>query len=291
MKELAEVLKEERLRQGLSLEDVSKRVHISINVLQVLEEGDFDRIGAAILIRGFVRAYCSALGMDPAPLMERFGVQIQACDRQDEGIRNYGVWSRSYQVKRRIWLIVVFVLLLLVAAAVYGVNLIAERRARLAAAPSSATDVYPQQELPSDLPERKPAESEGTAMKPVQPVQPVPVVAAAPASRPGEVLPEERAAASAERAQKQRLMAVASEKAWIQVRLDGKRAQNVMMQPREKREWEVEKDIQVTLEKSSAIRLSWNGLPVNTPADSKRIVRLRLPDPKLVPGPGKNPAQ
>ena len=320
MKELADTLKEERLKQGLTLDAVSKRVNVSVSVLQALEEAEFHRIGTAILIRSFIRSYCSALGIDPVPLLEKFGGEIQACDRQDENIQRYGVWSRSFRTKKRIGFFGILLLLIVLVGAIYGGSMIAQRRARLAALPSADQEVYPQQELPSDLPDRKMPKAAANAMKQVQmeaakPAQSAPAapepkvekasepaakpaepVAAAPVPvastpTPSEVLPEERPAVVPERPQKSRLAASASQKAWIEVRVDGKPAQNLMMQNGEKREWEVDKEVRVTLGKSGAIRLTWNGVPVSTPANSKRVVRLHLPDPKLAPEPGRNVAE
>ena len=39
MKELAEYLKSERLKQGLALQEMSERVRVSIGMLEALEEG------------------------------------------------------------------------------------------------------------------------------------------------------------------------------------------------------------------------------------------------------------
>ncbi|MCE5241639.1 MAG: RodZ domain-containing protein [Syntrophobacteraceae bacterium] len=318
MKDLADILREERLRQGMTLEAVSKKIRVSVEMLQHMEEGEFERIGTVLLIRGFIRSYCSALGMDPAPLLERFETQIQACDRQDEGIQRYGAWSRSFHQKSRAGLYIVIFGLLVIAGALYCGRMIAEKRARLADSPSASKEVYPQQELPLDLPERNPSEfgkaaqpdagkppaflpkapegkpdktPQGVSAKPAEPVasRPVPV---ASTPRPGEVLPEEGAVAVFQPARKNRLTAVASRKAWIEVKSDGKPVQKATLQQGEKREWEVEKDVQVIMGKSGAISLSWNGTPVTAPAQSsKRVVRLHLPDPKLVPDQGRNPAR
>ncbi|MFP5213476.1 MAG: helix-turn-helix domain-containing protein, partial [Acidobacteriota bacterium] len=60
MKELSELLRSERQRRNLTIGDVSARTCLSPGVLEALEAGEYERIGAPILIRGFVRAYCSA---------------------------------------------------------------------------------------------------------------------------------------------------------------------------------------------------------------------------------------
>ena len=56
MQELAEFLKSERLTQGLTLPEMSERLRVSVSMLQALEEGNFERIGTALLIRSFIRS-------------------------------------------------------------------------------------------------------------------------------------------------------------------------------------------------------------------------------------------
>lgn len=53
MQELAELLKSERLKQGLTLPVLSERLRVSINMLEAMEKGNFERIGTPLLIRSF----------------------------------------------------------------------------------------------------------------------------------------------------------------------------------------------------------------------------------------------
>lgn len=61
MKELAEFLKNARLESSLSVEALSGLSGISVSMLESFENLDFERFGAAVLLRNTVRAYCHAL--------------------------------------------------------------------------------------------------------------------------------------------------------------------------------------------------------------------------------------
>jgi cytoskeletal protein RodZ len=64
MQELAEQLKIERLKKGLTLKAVSEKAGISISVLQALENGRLDHVGTPFVVQSHLTAYAAALGID-----------------------------------------------------------------------------------------------------------------------------------------------------------------------------------------------------------------------------------
>lgn len=64
LKELGEKLREERTRQGLSLEEVQHRSKIAPNVLEAIEEGRQEILPHPVYVRGFLKTYFSVLGLD-----------------------------------------------------------------------------------------------------------------------------------------------------------------------------------------------------------------------------------
>lgn len=56
-------LKQAREAAGLSLADVSARSRMPSRVLSVLEQGDWDALGAPVFVRGQVRSYARVLGI------------------------------------------------------------------------------------------------------------------------------------------------------------------------------------------------------------------------------------
>lgn len=59
-----QTLQQARLRAGLSLEDVSARLHMPVRVLSALEAGDWQALGAPVFVRGQLRSYARLLGLD-----------------------------------------------------------------------------------------------------------------------------------------------------------------------------------------------------------------------------------
>lgn len=57
-------LRESRLEQGLSVEDVSCRLRVPHHVVKDLEADDHSRLGAPIFVRGHAQAYARLLGLD-----------------------------------------------------------------------------------------------------------------------------------------------------------------------------------------------------------------------------------
>ena len=65
-------LRSERERCALSLEELSNTTRIPRKALVSLEEDRFDDLPGDVFVRGFLRAYASALEVDPNALVARF---------------------------------------------------------------------------------------------------------------------------------------------------------------------------------------------------------------------------
>jgi len=60
---LGDFLKQQRLDKNYSLEKLSQKTKISINILKCLEANDFEHLPSAAYIKGFVRSYVKILGI------------------------------------------------------------------------------------------------------------------------------------------------------------------------------------------------------------------------------------
>ena len=63
--ELIQKLKETRESRGISLQDAARVLSIRVQVLQDLEEGRFERLGALLYIKSYVRKYSAFLKINP----------------------------------------------------------------------------------------------------------------------------------------------------------------------------------------------------------------------------------
>jgi len=152
MTEIGQDLKSERLRQGLTLHDVFERTRISAGVITNLEEGNYDRIGTPLLVRSFMRTYCTALGIDPEPILERHAAEIIACDRQMEGIKGYRRLSLTFSDRKRKWTTFLAVLAIIAIGGIVTAAWISQKRADFTLSQTVTKEIIPKEELPSDLP-------------------------------------------------------------------------------------------------------------------------------------------
>jgi cytoskeletal protein RodZ len=61
-----------RRRAGLSLGELSQRTRIRENILQDIEQDDYATCGGDFYARGHIRAFATAVGEDPQPLIDEF---------------------------------------------------------------------------------------------------------------------------------------------------------------------------------------------------------------------------
>ena len=67
-----ERLQAERIQQGLSLEDVAGRMHLSTSILEAIEVNDFETITAPIFVKGYLRAYARIVSLDEDDMIDQY---------------------------------------------------------------------------------------------------------------------------------------------------------------------------------------------------------------------------
>ena len=65
-------LQAERIKQSLSIEDVARRMHLSVGILQAIEENNFDDITAPIFVKGYLRAYAKIVFLDEDEMIQQY---------------------------------------------------------------------------------------------------------------------------------------------------------------------------------------------------------------------------
>ena len=78
MEEIARTLKEARHRLGLTLEEAERSTRIRAHYLEALEQGDVQSIPSQVQTRGFLKNYSEYLGLDSAPLLQRYSEVIHS---------------------------------------------------------------------------------------------------------------------------------------------------------------------------------------------------------------------
>jgi hypothetical protein len=72
MFEIGASLREARLRQGLDFPELEERTKIRPKYLRALEDERFDILPAPTYVRGFLRSYSDALGLDGQPFVDEY---------------------------------------------------------------------------------------------------------------------------------------------------------------------------------------------------------------------------
>lgn len=67
-----ERLQAARIEKGLSVQDVANRMHLSSNILESIEENNFDEITAPIFVKGYLRAYARIVSLDEDEMIQQY---------------------------------------------------------------------------------------------------------------------------------------------------------------------------------------------------------------------------
>jgi cytoskeleton protein RodZ len=67
-----ERLQAARIQQGLSLDDVANRMHLSASILEALEDNEFEEITAPIFVKGYLRAYSRIVSLDEDDMIDQY---------------------------------------------------------------------------------------------------------------------------------------------------------------------------------------------------------------------------
>jgi cytoskeletal protein RodZ len=72
MSSLGSYLKREREQRKLSVAELAQSTRIPVRLLQKIESDDHDDLPADVFVRGFLRSYARALGLDEEHVLSRY---------------------------------------------------------------------------------------------------------------------------------------------------------------------------------------------------------------------------
>ena len=111
LEEIGKILREERERQGKTLEDIHNALKISIHNLKAIEEGDLGSLPHPVYVKGFIKNYADFLGLDGSELSQRFFQTCEMLDKDKDKIKEFESTGR----KKIFWVVLllcVFVIFL-----------------------------------------------------------------------------------------------------------------------------------------------------------------------------------
>ncbi len=76
LKRIGEQLQQTRELQGIALDHVALKTYIPLRLLQAIEDGDLARLPEPVFVQGFIRRYADLLGLDGIDISRQFPVDV-----------------------------------------------------------------------------------------------------------------------------------------------------------------------------------------------------------------------
>jgi cytoskeleton protein RodZ len=266
-------LRELRTRRGISLEEISRSTRVLTQYLEALETDRYEALPAPVFTKGFIRAYCQALGVPPDESLAIYegrpggGTDAKPAPREPRPAQPAGVSEatakrhEAAENRTRGAVLAGFVLLVVLGVALFAVTL------WLHPAPAP---------LGGERPEEPQAAPPVPALPAAEAPRPLPAPAA-PAPPVGAPSVEARAAIVGVTSP-YRLIARTSEATWMRVRTEDGRTSEENIPAGETREWVSNRPFVLTIGNAGGVALELNGRSVPRLGPSGAVIeRLVLP--------------
>jgi cytoskeleton protein RodZ len=268
---LGPLLRTERERRGLTYEDISERTRVRPQIIQAIEEEDWDRLPSPAFVRGFLRSYARVLSLDVETVLSSYGQKARV-ETDLLSVKGEPLRDRPRRSLFLIWMLAA-VVALFVLWKMYGPqdsNLPARVESGRPAVEETAKD---QAEVVRS-PDAKPVAQE-----------PAPTAAPEkPEAAPAETAKAERAVERAAVATNpepmtgaHQLSAKINARTWAKIYVDDLDPREYMFQPGQQPKWSVTKGFYMIIGNAGGIELEWDGAPVSGLGQSGHVVRLRIP--------------
>lgn len=282
-------LRELRVKRGLSLDELSRVTRVARPYLEALENDTFTALPAPVFTRGFIRAYCQAVGVPPDDALARFdgreareGVPPAATPRPAVVA---SAPSADGDPRTRSAILVSFVLLVVLGVALFAVALVtqpareqrAERMpvppspgpgtaappvAAITPAPDVATRPIPPPTVkPPAVRPPEPVRPAAPSAPAATPVPPIAAVAPVPSSGPRPWMPQVQSATTGV-STPYRLVARVNEPTWIRVRTEDGRTSEETVPAGAVREWVSNRPFVITIGNAGGVSFELNGRPL-----------------------------
>lgn len=148
-----QVLTDARLKLGLAPENAAEMLHLSVHQVQALEANDYSRLPEPTYVKGYLRAYCQLLSLDPEPVIAAYSAATRPVS-QNEAFE--GIAPKKQAMSNDALIIVVSVVMVLLVGGL-GISWWMNRD----------EDVMPADEVPvAQLEPAAPTEQEATPTEP-----------------------------------------------------------------------------------------------------------------------------
>ena len=76
LKKPGQYLAYEREKKGLTAEDIAEKLHLSPHIIHGIEKEMHDKLPELVYVRGYIRAYCRLLHIDPVPVLDMYTANL-----------------------------------------------------------------------------------------------------------------------------------------------------------------------------------------------------------------------
>ncbi len=221
---------------------------ISVRLLSALEKGDLSKLPAPVFTRGFIRAYCLHLGLDPVEKINTYLAEIQPNAAASPPAPSKPGGSRFLRGRRS----TAGTILGGVTAVLLLLGLIASPEHRRPAAARAST---------------------------VARIEPVSFKNVAPSNEPTPLIRDEAPAEPRTTETGLALVLEFDEPSWVEISADGEKVFGGLVSAGESRRFEAQKAFRLTLGNAGGVRVSLDGRPMAPLGRSGEVVRnVVLPD-------------
>ncbi|UCG14696.1 MAG: helix-turn-helix domain-containing protein [Deltaproteobacteria bacterium] len=302
MESLGKYLQEERLARGVTLEQISIDTRISVNMLRAIEDGDTEQLPAQVLVKGFLRAYAKAIGLDPEGVILKYQDLVGEVDLRPEAFEKFRQRLGPKPSKKKA-VVILLTLILLMGA---GLFLWQSTRTTRQVSPSRGQDAHGgtgKEQATTPNPPISKAEQEQSLGRVQQPqvttgtwIEPssddtdpgTDVPAAEPSGRQitssGEgralLVPtsESRVMGLPTSTQTHLLRVEVMETTWLRITIDENREREYLFQAGDMATWQAISGFKLHIGNAAGLRLYLNGKLLKPLGKSGQVVYLKLPD-------------
>lgn len=239
-------LRRERLLREVTLDEISAATKISLRLLSALERSDLARLPAPVFTRGFIRAYCLHLGLDPVEKINTYLAEVES------GVPLAAVGKATPRSR-----------------------FLRGRRSTAGTILGGVTAVLLLLGLIASPDHRRPDPSRSSGFARVEPVS---FKNVSPSNEPTPLIRED-APEILSSAGGIALVLEFDESSWIEISADGQKIFGGLVTAGESRRFEAQKGFRLTLGNAGGVRVSIDGRPVERLGRPGEVVRnVVLPD-------------
>lgn len=313
---LGALLREEREKKGLSHEQVSQMIRLRRHILEALENEEWHNLPPSVFVKGFIRSYASALGVDKERLLELYESTVPVVTESPKPI------VKPKKSKRGL-IFIPILLLAVIAIIVYLWNESpSPERASIQAKPEPAPaqvepepapvqakpEPAPAQAKPEPTPTRiklepapaqirkeRPSETQVGPVQEAQPPEPgseKPDVGVEEVNRPEPPPAEERpaeppvdedlltASATDQPAATEWLVlkGIVKARTWIRIHIDDQEPREYIFLPGASPQWKAREGFYILIGNAAGIDFEFNGKKKENLGNLGQVVSLKLPE-------------